>query len=155
MGMRRLGSEGCEIKEEKMRDTFESWMGQNENKVPGTIFSYANAIDQISQHYSNETGENIDIYNINDLYLLREICAKYRKGGEYEDFGELQHGLARAAISAYVRFFESKDFIGNNNIKKENEHYELMPLGNNVEIVIIKKTNQNISVKIIGEEVKG
>jgi len=121
-------------------------MKDEEKKKPGVVSSYASAINNISRHYSEKTGKNIDIYRENDLPLLKQICKEYRRSGKYEDFGDLQHGLNRAAISAYIRFIEYT--------KKENGRYELMPSGNNVEIIIKKKINQNITIKVIGETSK-
>ncbi|MDR1389237.1 MAG: hypothetical protein LBJ31_04610 [Treponema sp.] len=88
-----------------MRDDFEKWMSTTESKVPGTVSSYASAINRISQHYSNETGRSIDIYQIKDILLIKGICTEYNRGGRFEDFGDENHGLYRAAISTYVRYF--------------------------------------------------
>jgi len=126
-----------------MKEVFKTWMENVKNYVLGTVENYANAIDNISRHYSEKIGKNIDIYRENDLPLLKQICKEYRRSGKYEDFGDLQHGLNRAAITAYVSFIEYT--------QKDNGRYELTPLGNNVEIIIKKKTNQDITIKVIGE----
>jgi hypothetical protein len=89
-----------------MRNGFEKWMKKIKKYAPGTVVNYAFAVDQISRHYSNEIGRDIDIYQINDLVLLKRIYAEYRTGGSFEDFGDENHGLCGAAIAAYVRYFE-------------------------------------------------
>jgi hypothetical protein len=89
-----------------MRSGFERWMEKTEEKTPGVVKSYSTAINRISQHYSKETGRRIDIYKIKDISLLKEICTEYKTGGRFEYFGNENHGLYRAAISAYVRYFE-------------------------------------------------
>jgi len=129
-----------------MKEAFKKWMEHEKNYVLGTVENYANAINNISRHYSEKTGKNIDIYRENDLPLLKQICKEYRRSGKYENFGDLQHGLNRAAITAYVRFIEYT--------QKDNGRYELTPSGNNVEIIIKKKINQNITIKLIGETSK-
>jgi hypothetical protein len=129
-----------------MKDAFKKWMKDEEKKKPGVVSAYAGAINNISRHYSEETGKNIAIYRVNDLPLLKQICKEYRRGGRYEDFGDLHNGLNRAAISAYIRFIEYT--------KKENRRYELTPSGNNVEIIIKKKINQDITIRVTGETSK-
>jgi hypothetical protein len=54
-------------------------MQETEGKKPKTVKNYADAIDQISQHYSSETGNNIDLYQIIDISLLRKISTEYKK----------------------------------------------------------------------------
>jgi len=99
---------------------FKKWLPMpNGGKIKrqGTVNSYAKAIDEISQHYSENIGENVDIYKITDLIELRNICTKYDRNGIYQDFGDKNHGLYRAAIKAYVKFFiESKNI---NDVEKE------------------------------------
>jgi hypothetical protein len=96
-----------------MREKFENWMKDKEGKKSGVIASYALAINRISEHYTNEIGVNTDIYQIKDLRLLKEICTQYRRGGKYEEFGDEKHGLHRAAITAYVRYYEDTATVKN------------------------------------------
>jgi hypothetical protein len=77
--------------------------------TPPVAERYAKAIDQISQHYSNETGTSLDIYQIKDTILLNTIHKKYKRDGKFEDFGDKYKGLYRAAISAYVEYFEQTE----------------------------------------------
>jgi hypothetical protein len=96
-----------------MKNEFEEWMVKKENKAKATASQYANAIDKISQHYSQQTNDNIDLYNIDvnnraHILLIRRLVRDYGKGGRHEQFGQNGHGTVRAAISAYVRFLEDK-----------------------------------------------
>jgi hypothetical protein len=90
-----------------MRLDFENWLSEVEDKEPSTINSYATAINRISRHYSLKIGKNIDIYQLNDILILKSICKEYEKGGKYADFGEYGHGTNRAAINSYVRYIET------------------------------------------------
>jgi hypothetical protein len=96
-----------------MRKEFEKWMVKTDNKTPSVVASYAPAINRISRHYSNETDTHIDIYKIKDIRLLSKICREYDRDGDFEDFGDRNRGLYRAAIKAYVRYF--KENGGNDN----------------------------------------
>jgi hypothetical protein len=98
-----------------MRNCFENWMQETEGKLLEVAKRYASAINRISEHYSHETGRIIDIYQIKDIQLLKRICTEYCRGGKFEDFGDKTHGLYRAAISAYVRFFEDTGCNNNSN----------------------------------------
>jgi len=100
-----------------MRNDFEKWMS-NKYEIT-TIASYASAINRISQHYSGQTGQNIDIYRIRNIALINRICTEYNIGGVYQDFGNKGNGTNRAAISAYVRFIEETGFEENYELDEE------------------------------------
>lgn len=89
-----------------MKDKFEKWMRNEENKLLSTASNYSRSIDRISKHYSEETGSYLDIYNETDLNLLKVIAKKYSLDGGYSDFGDYGNGTTRNAIAAYVRFME-------------------------------------------------
>lgn len=90
-----------------MKNKFKKWMKDIENKSPNTAYQYACSIDRISKHYSDNTGESLDIYNETDLNLLRDIAKDYSLDGRYFDFGNYGNGTVRNAIATYVRFLES------------------------------------------------
>jgi len=94
-------------------------MANTDNKTPGVVASYAPAINRISQHYSNETGTHIDIYKIKDIQLLSKICREYDRDGDFEDFGDRNRGLYRAAIKAYVRYFKENGGSNNSDFDEE------------------------------------
>jgi hypothetical protein len=67
--------------------------------------NYPGAINQISKHYLEKTGIDIDIYAIRDQHLISEIAHDYKQSGRFSDFGYEQHGRFRAAIVRYSEFF--------------------------------------------------
>ena len=83
--------------------------------------TYANAINKISEHYLKNTGSNVNIYQNRDIQVLEKICREYKRGGKFEDFGNKDNGLYRAAIKKYVCFFkETEDNINTNtNLNEE------------------------------------
>ena len=89
-----------------MKNKFEKWMRDVENKSQNTAYQYARSIDKISEHYSKSTGENLDIYNESDLILLGDIESQYGIGGKYYEFGNYGNGTIRNAIATYIRFLE-------------------------------------------------
>jgi len=96
-----------------MENEFRDWMEYTDKRKPGVAINYSTAINQISQHYTTETGRRTDIYKIRDKQLLIEIRGEYNKGGRFENIGDERHGLYRAAINKYVCFFEA--IRGSNN----------------------------------------
>jgi hypothetical protein len=129
--------------EGKMRNGFEKWMAHVEKKMSGTVSSYSSAITRISRHYSNETGRSIDVYQIKDILLLKEICTEYNRGGRFEDFGDERHGLYRAAISKYVCYFE--EIRGSNNSHfNEETNFSI----SNGEIAVKKNSTGSITISI-------
>lgn len=82
---------------------FENWLLKRGNK--GAASSYPKAINQISEHYSKQTGEQIDIYKIKDQSKISELARDYSQSGKFSEFGYEQHGRYRAAIGRYSDFF--------------------------------------------------
>ena len=64
------------------------------------------SIDRLSSHYSIHTGDNIDIYTINDINILNVIVDKYSQNGIFGAKGHEGNGLYRAAIRKYKKFLE-------------------------------------------------
>jgi hypothetical protein len=81
------------------------WMIRAEAKSQNTAYQYSIAIDRLSEHYSQETEQQINIYRINDRILLNGISHDYSIGGRFQDLGDYGNGTNRNAIAAYVRFF--------------------------------------------------
>lgn len=77
-----------------------------EGKKPNTAYAYANSINRISQHYSEQTNNKINIYREKDINLIRKISSEYTTSGKYAEFGNKGRGTIRNAIAAYVRFLE-------------------------------------------------
>ena len=87
-----------------MQDKFKQWLlatGKKEN----TAYSYATSINNISEHYSEKTNQNIDIYKVKDINLLNALSEYYSTSGEYSEFGEKGRGTKRNAIARYAEFF--------------------------------------------------
>ena len=99
-------------------ERFNNWLVKNENKTSHTGYSYSNAINRISEHYSNETKEKVDLYTITDLEKLEVIKEHYNSKGKFSEFGKIHHGLYIAAIKALYRFREN---TANIDFKKEDE----------------------------------
>ena len=95
-----------------VQEEFQDWMVKEEKNGQGTANNYAWAIDKISQNYSENTREHIDIYKITDLLKLKHIAKEYCFSGKYSDFGNFHHGLYRASINKYLKFIEAKENSG-------------------------------------------
>ncbi len=89
-----------------MKNKFEKWMKETENKLPSTAYQYALSINKISKHYSKNMDKNLDIYDETDLYLLKNIAKYYDLDGKYSDFGNQGNGTVRNALATYIRFLE-------------------------------------------------
>jgi len=103
-----------------MQIEFREWMIKTDGRKTGVASAYVAAVNEISLHYSSKTGRSIDIYKIIDIQSLREICTEYRRGGRFEDFGNKNNGLYRAAITKYLKFVEAKN-KGSNKEKRDIE----------------------------------
>jgi len=124
-----------------IQEEFQEWMKEKEKKATGVIAQYSAAINKISQHYSQETDNITDIYKIKEIQILRNICTEYERHGRYEIFGDKKHGLYRAALKAYVRFFESKE---NNGRKVELKPLKTNPISTGQEFEFVNKAHMII-----------
>ena len=86
-----------------METMFKNWLLKRGNK--GAATSYPKAINQISEHYSKQTGQNIDVYKLKDQHKISEIARDYSQSGKFSEFGYERHGLYRAAMGRYSDFF--------------------------------------------------
>lgn len=86
-----------------MEQDFRNWLIQRGN--PGAANSYPRAIPNISEHYSRNTGESLDIYAITDQSKISQIAHDYSQAGRFSAFGYEQHSRYRAAIARYSEFF--------------------------------------------------
>lgn len=89
-----------------MRSDFENWMKKHELKTQNTAYQYALSIDKISRHYSDNTGTNINLFNIKDIPKLEQICEAYSMHGRFSSFGENGNGTIRNAVATYVRYIK-------------------------------------------------
>lgn len=86
-----------------MKEKFKQWL-LKQGKT-GAAISYPLAISIISEHYSKETGNKIDIYSITDQKIISQLAHDYSQAGKYSTFGYEHHGRFRAAIGRYSEFF--------------------------------------------------
>jgi len=86
-----------------MESMFKNWLLKRGNK--GAASSYPKAIHQISEHYSAQTGEQINIYQIMDQNKISELSRDYSQAGKFAEFGYEQHARFRAAMGRYSDFF--------------------------------------------------
>lgn len=96
-----------------IQDEFRDWLIKA--RLSGAAQSYPPAINRISAHYSEQTGQKTDIYALRDADVLTSIVEKYRQTGIYSARGYEHHGLYRAAIVKYEQFF-GEHSIGFENI---------------------------------------
>lgn len=92
-----------------MEHLFKNWLINRGYAETGAAVSYSRAINQISEHYSKNTGNTIDIYKLKDQSIISQIAHDYSQSGRFSSFGYEQHGRYRAAISRYSEFFVHKD----------------------------------------------
>lgn len=90
-----------------MENSFREWLIQRGN--PAAARNYPQAINLISAHYSEATGQKTDIYSINDQVLVSQIAHDYSQAGRFAEYGYEQHGRFRNAIARYAEFFVQHD----------------------------------------------
>lgn len=95
------------MKEEK----FMNWLIEVENKSPTTSKTYSKTIHKISEHLSSVKKQKIDLYEIENGYLLKQFATLYALDGKYSKFGNTGHGTYRNAINAYDRYFSNSPKI--------------------------------------------
>ena len=86
---------------------FHNWLLQlypKSRDAHGLVPAYPDAIIKISKHYSKNTEQNIDIYEIDDLGKFNTIHVMYMKGGKFADVGAAQNAQYRAALNKYRDF---------------------------------------------------
>ncbi len=86
-----------------MEEKFKTWLIRAEGKQEPTGISYSRAINRLSEHHSQFTGNSTDIYSV-DLKQLEQIKNSYESNGRFSEVGHQSHGLNRAAIKAFYRF---------------------------------------------------
>lgn len=92
-------------------------------RTHNTAYAYKNAINYISQHYSENTRQEINIYEIEDQNQISKISQKYSQNGEYANAGNNGNGTWRNAIARYSEFFANRGDIAileNNTINETN-----------------------------------
>jgi Skp family chaperone for outer membrane proteins len=90
------------------KDSFKNYLRGKVKNEP-TVKSYADSIDKISEHYSKQVSQKYDIYNETDITIIQGLCRDYNTGGEFENFGNINHGLYKAALNNYLKFLQSRE----------------------------------------------
>lgn len=86
-----------------MEYAFREWLAQQGK--PSAAKNYPQAIKLISEHYSKNTEQKINIYSITDQVTVSKIAHDYSQSGKFSKFGYEQHSRFRAAIARYAEFF--------------------------------------------------
>ena len=92
-----------------MEQKFRNWLIGRGYSETGAAYAYPRAIHSISEHYSEQTGEQIDIYSITNQNEISQLAHDYSQAGKYSEFGYKTHSLYRAAIARYSEFFVYKN----------------------------------------------
>lgn len=87
-------------------EEFRHWLEQSH--PISTVNQYIRSIELISEHYSRNKNESINLFDISDVKRINEFKELYREG-EFEEFGRQQSGNHRAAIQKYFDFAKSKN----------------------------------------------
>lgn len=105
-----------------MEEKFKNYLSKIGLK--GAPNSYPQAINLISEHYTNHTGKYTDIYSIKDINALEKIVQDYEQKGKFSDFGYEHHGRYRAAIKKYLFFYKNQN-IDNKLVLNINEESDI------------------------------
>ena len=93
------------------RETFRQWLIDTGRK--GAANNYPKAIINISNHYSENTGKEISIYEISNSTEISQIARQYKQDGKFSEYGYRYKGLYRNAIARYSEFFAEINTMGN------------------------------------------
>ena len=104
-----------------MERRFKQWLIGEGYAEYGAARNYSIAINRISEHYSENTGERTNLFLVNDLDRVKEITLDYRQHGKFSDFGYERHSLYRAAMNQYLNFFISQSGSSNLCANSEDE----------------------------------
>jgi site-specific recombinase XerD len=88
------------------RFEFQQYLSKFEDKADNTISSYATALKKVSKLLSFKTGKKVDIYEINDLEVLKNIRKEFDEGGilySYYLTGTTRN-VDLQSLKAYIRF---------------------------------------------------
>ncbi len=116
-----------------MEEQFKNWLSKVRRLQIATVNSYARSIRRISEHYSLNTGNQVDIYSVTDQNIINQIAQDYRQTGRFSEFGYEHHSLNRAAISRYSEFFVHHNAGEDNSVLNE----DVVPE------IVIKEASEN------------
>ncbi len=90
-----------------MKEKFKNWLIQN-NYAENTANSYSSAINQVSKDLSEKMNAEIDVYLIDNLFIVGLFSQLYEKIGAFSEFGKNGHGTVRNAIRKYFEYLGEK-----------------------------------------------
>lgn len=123
-----------------MKEKFENWLITEDGKTINTAYSYKNAINKLSKHYSELKGKNVDFY-FSDQLTLKKAETLYSLDGNESKFGGNSKGINRNAIVALNRFYATFPIMSARNFYKEIEDTDIEEAFNIVEISKIDLKN--------------
>ena len=87
---------------------------------PGAATNYPNSVVRVSEHYSEQMGKKISIYDdISDQEEISRIAGLYKQGGKFSEFGYKHNRQYQNAIARYSEFFA--DELSENNGENSDE----------------------------------
>ncbi|EGQ7873403.1 DUF1016 family protein [Vibrio parahaemolyticus] len=89
-----------------MEVEFTSWL--NESGNDWAVPSYPELISRLSRHYSEQTGSEVNIYELKDSRVLKNLQKLYGKNGKFSNIGEELDGAVKSALSYYIRFYSQQ-----------------------------------------------
>ena len=100
-----------------MEVKFRNWLIESGNDSAASI--YPELIYRLSSHYTEQTGESINIYELKGDRPLKNILKLYGANGKFSDIGKEQDGNVKSALSHYVKFNSQQVAKGQNKILME------------------------------------
>ncbi|WOV91076.1 MAG: endonuclease NucS [Candidatus Zeuxoniibacter abyssi] len=96
-------------------EQFQEWL-TGRGYAHNTVNGYANAVNHVSEHYSQQVGKQVNLYEIDDVVLVGKIAQQYGIGGQFSEAGNQGHGIWRNAVARYAEFIaETNGENGNEN----------------------------------------
>lgn len=89
-----------------MEVEFTRWLKQSGNDW--AVPSYPELISRLSRHYSEQTGSKVNIYELTDSHVLKNLQKLYGKNGKFFNIGEELEGAVKSALSYYIRFYSQQ-----------------------------------------------
>ncbi|MGV4529049.1 hypothetical protein [Ornithobacterium rhinotracheale] len=114
-----------------MKEIFENWLINIEDKSQQTAYNYKNAITKINKHFFENENKRVDLYEINNPEELQAYVSLYESNGKYSEFGNLGNGTIRAAIKSLHRFLLDPEYLVQNITNSNVEDNELFLLNQN------------------------
>ena len=72
---------------------------------PGAAHDYPSAVSRVSDHYAQQTGKAVPIYEIANATEISRIAGMYGKDGKFAEFGSKHNARNRNAVARYAEFF--------------------------------------------------